>query len=191
MGTLLSHEDAGECILQRAPDLAPRLVCVNRALRALLTDRARQHAHRLLRQLSTESSIFSVTRDWRQFGELYRIGRGRSVLRRLGGGQWAVIRRHCFGFYTGRRNMWQQWHQCTLEVPSYASGRPARLRVETFDIDLEDIVVTRTLDGIRSVGELAYLLDSRHWHSSLCIESDDWSYVSNTARQGLVVWRDE
>jgi len=189
MDVMSQHPDIIDLILETAPSLACRLVCVNQHLKCMLSERAKQQAYLALWNLQ-DTSIFNRGRDWAQFNALYLLCKRqtiRVVLRRADHkrSQSVRIRKYHFGFYTGRRD---EWHKCTLTVTPHASDRGARLRVQSFNGTSADRpYVTRTFDRIFGLGALIRILNEKNWHTFYCICGDRWSYTENQASRLLIL----
>jgi len=186
---LLQHPDIVDYILETAPQLSCILACVNKYLKSMLSKRARQQAYLDLWNLQ-ETSIFDRGRDWVQFNALYWLCKRqtfRAVLRLAdcNRSKSVRIRKYHFGFYTGRRD---EWHKCALTVTPHASGRGARLVVQSFDGSSADRpYVTRTFDRIFGLGALIRILNEKYWHSFYCIWGDRWSFTENQASRLLIL----
>lgn len=167
-----------------APESACRLARTSKCIHAMLRDhtqKCKHIAYERLQNIDTQTDFFSPNKIWSQFNALYLVRKEIAVRCRIGKA-WVTARKFQFGFYTGRKD---EWHHCFLTLPPVRTGLGARLRVVTYDEPRHDRIFTRTFKNIHRVETLISILESRHWHSSLCIMGERWSYTNGHTQRML------
>lgn len=169
---ILHDPDVLECVVRFVPGRRLWILALaDKALLAMLAKDVRKHAYSMFTGLNLSSWLHG--RTWPSFGMLHAIPEWRVIRLRK-----TRVRRYYFEFFTGCRFVGtgphNDWHTCEITLFPWRTGKGARLRVFTYDLD-DKLFVIRTYKRIWRLSELVGIFEGVCWHDLKAHDKPRWS----------------